>query len=674
MRFRQLLDRLSERQLRLLAQSRIWNPGISEDFNWSAAAVDAQAVAEAASRLTAVAAAVLKEMLLSFPAVPAEEERLLQNVRKNAGLSGAEARYGLRELERSGILFALRKQWGEYLYFMPIECFLLWQAALWPGVKEEMPDYRAKLLNGQPLPYRRTLGKQLLSAFAALAKAELGLTKKGVLAKKTIDKVKQAVELEESVLRSFAWQWTQREHYPLTVAFVLEAASMLGLLRQTDVALSWNYAALSEWLHMDEAARERELLGWCLALLLPQQEAPDAHEVAWAVGLMDGSWRSNRQYRRPASPMRNASLSFAASTPCWLTLFHGFGWLEAVVVKHEDGEEEKLFKWSPVWTTADDCGDGHGRTPSPVVTVQPNGELLADARCPFNIRWELELLAERLSDEQIVVYQLERDTVALALEQGRTKDSITAFLRAASGSDKLPDTVEAMLEAWTARACRFSFMDALLLRCDSVEMACIIDSNPELAALVMAKLGPTDYIVRKSELSKLRLQLKQTGYPPRKEIASEERGQSHYPLFHTGQCLPGCGFPHADDASAACGPFIYSPYSLHHLELAARTEPTGAADLTSAQGIPALWSNQLRAYHHSTRRELLEQALGLETTVELSIKRELHAFVPEKLVQDGQDWSIIGLLRDEKESRLVKLTPDMWDEMRLVLPARDEGI
>jgi hypothetical protein len=87
-----------------------------------------------------------------------------------------------------------------------------------------------------------------------------------------------------------------------------------------------------------------------------------------------------------------------------------------------------------------------------------------------------------------------------------------------------------------------------------------------------------------------------------------------------------------------------------------------------------MWTKQLRTYHHSTRRELIEQALEWQTPVQLRIERELRSFVPEKLEQQESGWAVVGLLRDEPDRQPIRLTPDMWEEMRLVIPGLKDPI
>lgn len=681
MKFSQLAEKLDKQQIESFELATVWKPAVMRGLSWRDAALDPDAVQSAEELLSSYARAFLKEMLRAFAAVPSEEEKLLQTVRKNTAMSGAECRIGLLELKESGIVFSVRKVWGENICFLPAECFALWRQALWPFRPEPLTEKQLEsLMNGQIRPYRRPLGKQLLSGFASLAKSGMELTSKGVLHKKTVARLAQAVDLEEAWLQPFELNWLHKEHYPLKAAFVLEAGTAFGLLRTEQDALKWNEDRLSCWLSRDEAERESELLEWCMGLLLPAGGS-HAHVGAALTALQADIWYSGREIEAwtagelgAASPPNEDCLTPSKPAPCWLGLFCNFGWMEVVDGESMDVRPERFFRWKGMLdkSTGRQLRNRHAEESSRYLSVQPNGELIADAACPFSIRWELELLAELISDERIAVYRMEQETVARALENGRTRHSIRTFLKSASGGEPLPAAFEALMEVWCGRACRTWFAEAVLLRCDNEQMAAVIDNHPGLASMLTAKLGNKDYIVSRAHVSELRRLLQQAGYPPRKGVFAEEEEQGGYP--NAARFIPENGDGDAVPQPERGGPvtsYVYEAFPLQHFELAVQDASSGMP-LLQTDRIPAIWTKQLRAYHHSTRKELIEQALAWQTPVQLRMREELSEFVPEKLEQKDGAWAVVGLLRSTQEKQQIRLTPDMWDEMRLVIPVRGE--
>jgi len=681
MKMKQLLGKLSAERLDHIMQGPLWQKAGQRGLSWGEAAVEDESIREAAAMLSRYAEEVLRAMLRLFAAAPIEGERLLRGLRKNTSLSGAECQLGLSELEEAGILFSVQKVWGESLYFMPIESFAGWQRVLFPYKAEPLPAHeRERLMSGVMRSYCRPLGRQLLCAFSILGRSGLGLTANGTLPKKTIAKLLQATELEEHWLKSFELKWSNSDIYPIQVAFVLEAGSAFGLLTAVDGAMQWNEAKLKAWLKLDEAEREHQLMNWCLTMLLPAAGG-SAHLAAMLTIQQTGEWYSNLSVE--AWLQKNHFVDDIAMDPktnqtssihSWYGLWHNSGWMELVDCKGSDGTS-LFFRWRSAAPLSAERRERVIET-LPVVAVQPNGELIAQPECPFWIRWELELIAERKSDEQVTVYRLEAASISRALEQGRSRASIQSFLEQASGGEQLPSTVNALLEVWTSRACRTLFAEVFLLRCDSEEMASIVENDSNISPLLIQKLGQLDYIVAKSQISVIKALLQKAGYPARKMVQTEaEDDERSYPFL--GIESAGENFVELLPSEAEKIPapsYIYESFPLHHYELSDIGARKKLLAISEVELVPTMWTKQLRAYHHSTRKELIEKALQWQTPVQLRMERELRSFVPEKLEQQGEGWAVVGLLRDDPQRELIRLTPDMWSEMRLVIPGQGSPI
>lgn len=682
MRIKQLLGKLSSERLESFMQASVWHSARNKGLTWEQAAVDHESIQEAAARLTPHASEVIKEFVRHFAAVPIEGEQLIRKLRKCTSLSGAECQLGVAELADAGILFSVQKIWGENLYFLPVECFMGWQKVFFPYKPEQLTSFeRERLMNGAMRPFCRPFSRQLLSAFAVLGLSGLGLTLNGTLPKKTVSKLIQSVDLEERWLKSFELKWSHADAYPLQAAFILEAASALGLLTVEKGSLKWNEAKLHQWLKLENAAREKQLMDWCLALLLPSGIG-NAHMAASMMGLQSGQWHSKSSIdlwfddlHAATAPGKDANGQSVTANSKWCELWHSMGWIDLVDCEHANGNE-LFFRWNSAapWHAREQ--ERTTEHPS-YVTVQPNGEMIVESECPFWIRWELELLAERKSDEQVTVYQLEAAAVSRALEQGRSLASIQSFLREASGAQMLPSTVEVLLDAWTSRACRTSFAEVALLRCDNAEMAAIIESDVKIAPFLKQKLGSLDFIVEQGQISEIRRLLQKAGYPARKSVESEtsrdENAAISFPIINGEQ-----GHHNEQQSIEATKTepsyFIYEAFPLQHFELNNQAGKEKLQSWSQRDRVPSMWIKQLRTYHHSTRRELIEQALQWQTPIQLRMKQELRSFVPEKLELHDEGWAVVGLLRDELQLQTIRLTPDMWEEMRLIIPGQESPI
>lgn len=665
----QLRGKLSGERLSLFLESPIWLGSAERGMSWREAVTDSAEIQAAIERMSSYAKQTISTMLQQFGAEPVPEERLLNALREQTSMAGAECRIGLRQLESAGILFAVRKMWGERLYFIPADCFLPWQQALFPCPLEEKFAIVSPVTDseGAFLGVQEPFGRRLLYVLSALLKSDTSFTAKGVLHKKTIQKLDTALQIQEEKLRAFSMNWAHSEHYSAAAALALSACSAEGLLIKKEGQLITDEKGLRDWLLLSDEEREEQLLKWLLDYLF-RCTGQDSHIAGILLYADKEKWYSVQDAESWCSHLlssdNNQTMTMRRRLERWIGLFHEMGWME--LAEMEEGQERfQVFRWRSF----------AGVTAEEGLIVQPNGEILALPDCGHLVRWELELIAERLTADEPVLYRMTSASIAAALELGRSRDSIERFLKEAGIEDALSSQISAMLKEWTSKACRFSFDQVTLLRCDSVEMAEHALKVTELATLLLQRIGDKDFIVDSQAVGKIRSLLQKSGYPPRKAVGNAvESGSAAYPFIPLNQ------IDKDDNRSEIAVPddysppevgrgWLYEPLSLLHFELIEQDGGTYQVELLPGiERVPAAWWRQLRSYHASTRKELMQQAVTLETAVQLRLHGELKSFVPEQVEGRGNEWSVTGRLIAGDTPERSRLTPDMWDEMKLLLP------
>ncbi|UVI27851.1 helicase-associated domain-containing protein [Paenibacillus spongiae] len=133
---------------------------------------------------------------------------------------------------------------------------------------------------------------------------------------------------------------------------------------------------------------------------------------------------------------------------------------------------------------------------------------------------------------------------------------------------------------------------------------------------------------------------------------------------HTSSSLS----PHAGDGRTL-DPLFSDPTQISHLDQS-NEMPTAESLFQGLNEVPLVWRSQMRVYHPSTRRELLERALNWRIPVNLTVSGSVVRFIPEGLEEGNGEWAVTGRVRPHSgtETEPVKLSPDMWDEMMLVIP------
>ncbi|MNP07768.1 hypothetical protein D3C76_998110 [compost metagenome] len=298
-----------------------------------------------------------------------------------------------------------------------------------------------------------------------------------------------------------------------------------------------------------------------------------------------------------------------------------------------------------------------------MIFVQPDFEILVPPDVSFLFRWELEAFCENVTVDTMSVYRLTRNSVALGAEWGRSPQAILELLQ--KHSSGVPDNVKLALEQWGKEMGRTLMEEKLLLRCIDSQAADIITSLPSLEDIV-ERIGPLHFIVSTDHEPKVRKALEEVKLsPPKRRIEGSD--EPDYPVLETSQALEGItAFSPASNRQG----WIFNGKD-HHFYEQDTTIPDFEALFPGLQDIPAMWIKEMRTYHDSTARKMVEQAIQWRTKIKLSISGETVLCIPEG-IQGGEKWSLRGRLYKDidnhSQGEEVVLTPDDWDELALVLP------
>lgn len=668
-----------------LIESPVWMKARQKGMDWQEAIGSPEALKEAVGLLTPYGLIMLKLLLKHGGLSAMEEEKLIKAGIAEGMLAGLEAKAGVRELQTSGLLIAVAKLWGERLLFVPKDTYPLLVALFLPA--NARPASTGEIDESFQLcgAACRPLGRQLLSALAELARGGTALTGKGSLPKKQSAKLQSVMELTGDALQPFAKPADGAQDYPLPVALLLHTAFSYGLLQRKERVLNWNTEDLQNWLWLDEEERELQLYRWLSAELLADKPAVALAATA-AAEVEPGVWYMVKDAARWAETIyREMEEDFGSGaqgqnhlagqadkpdlTPDlerWLNLLQQCGWLE----RGETGGES-LFRFIRnfgISATKRNVEREAAEVPDYGI-VQTNGELIVFPDCPFTLRWELESAAELVSDDQVAVYRMTEDSIRRAVSSGRTNESLQKLLQRLGGRAGVPQELLQWVYETVRQISRISVQEALLLQCNDVQMADELETAQPLKPFLGERIGPRHFIAAGRDAGPLRTALAAAGFPPLAGTGQGEKQGMVYPelsaLAERDSAKDGLVAMPLQDTGLA---FLLSPIRLSGYRLVRVQRDDPSAILPEASDVPAMWLNQMRAYHHSTRREMMEKALAWQTSVQLRMRDSLLAFVPEKLETAAEGWAVHGRLREDGKSRSIRLTPDMWQEMKLLVP------
>ncbi|CAH0120089.1 hypothetical protein PAE9249_02602 [Paenibacillus sp. CECT 9249] len=605
-------------------------------------------------------------------------------------LSGAQIKVGWMRLRQKGLLYAVKKTWGERLFFIPIDLFPLLQREVAPLRLQPLDENEAGAAN-VVREAKRGLVYELFYTLSFTAKHGLPLTGKGTVHKRNIQKLSSELELSDRDVAPLRLAYAHAEIYSPAFVLVLDMALRLGLLRKESERFQLVFPRLNEWLHLPAERMQAELLRLFVERYTPRE--------GWlqhlAYALCFGELTPGRWYRAEDAaewirlhefgPQSELSREMTAETiwEGWLSVLCALGWIELGRGK----EGDLLFRWicgtrfeadreyeADSLERMGDCAIGAHFRPS--FYVQPDFEIIVPPDVPFAVRWELECCAKRLKSDIAVIYVLAKESFVHAVENGRSPHDIERLLGEWSAAG-IPDNVLIALEQWKSQYGKVHFAETTLLRCEDGEVAAAI-RNSSLLNGMLQPLGETDFIVAKERIEEIRPLLEQIGYTPKRQIAGEG-------------ALPAPSFPRLDSAPAAnrllddgawngagddAGDFasqgiVYTGSSLVYYDLDMEIPDLNEL-FPKLETLPNMWTKQMRSYHASTRKEMMELAVEWQTQVVLQKDGQAMPFLPLRVQSTKEDWSVEGYWYGADDAGKQRLFPSDWEEMKLVVPGTDE--
>ncbi|MBJ9988287.1 helicase-associated domain-containing protein [Paenibacillus sp. S28] len=609
-------------------------------------------------------AELLKRLIVRFAGQPFSDDA--RTTVKSSGRSGAELELSFIRLRRAGLIQAVKKVWGEKLYYIPLESLGLLYRQFFTPEAEVVPDSNVhRISEAKP-----GLALDLLHALAAAAEHGLPLTAKGTVHKKNIQKLLEAVHLKDSDLETLQLQYAHAETYPLVAAVLLDIMMCLGLAVKESQGIVLEEERLGEWLNLSEQEMNRVLL---LAVLDRYGiNSPALQHFRYLLchpSFQPGVWydMTNMLDWMEQEVLLTRSVS-EAGVRAWMTAMAGFGWGDT----GEDGSGRCCFRWAidPAFVLVSGGEDremaGEGR-----FYVQPDFDVIVPPDVPYRIRWKLLACSERVQSERMSIYRLTRSSTARAVENGMSAAEMTQLLDNFSGGG-VPENVRLALEQWGREIGRTRFEEAMLLSCSAEEDGDRIEAHPKLKGHLQ-RIGPKHFLVNSGAVPEVRKILDSSGLSPLKAIAEPGRTVSTYPLIHdptpdlTGQRIDVENF--RQTGLSAAGGLVYSGRNIQYFE--PDSDIPKPESLFPGYGqVPKMWTQDFRNYHGTTAQHIMEQALEWQTKVLISRGGSRLEFIPRGI--RSHPWAVEGTLFDPERDGYedgALLSQGDWEQIRLIVPS-----
>lgn len=630
---------------------------------------------------------LLLRLVRRYAGLPFGAEEAETRLLREGEWTGAEIRVALARLRRDGILFAVRKAWGERLLYLPSDTVALWQLALRAPKEDATTDGEAvgnapaRPMTGLPeeglfaeadeaevefnspdssdasdSSIRLPFSLELLRFWADIRSGGFPLTAKGAPNRSRVAKLAEAMSLRADEVEA-ANVWPQADPaVPANAALALDLGLCLGWLIREPGRLAAADQAPEDWTGLNLAAAEAKLLDIAAARYAGQEAA--LHWAAVALrGMQPYEWFPAGEALRQWDGEPEPDDRERESLDRWTRLLAALGWMER---RTSQGVMFLRWRMDPAYSQVP------SQPPDAAIYVQPDLEVIVPPEASFGDRWLLELIAERVSLDVVSTYRVTRSSCVRAGEAGYTRASVSGWLEDASGAP-LPEPAARALEDWFGRIGRLSIADAKLLRAESAELADLIARDGRSSVWLLERLGERAFLVKPEGERELAKRLNDLGYPlaEQREQASAENSASK---------RRSAAKPAADGAAEASSAIADSGW-MRLRKLLAIYEPDHSIPereelFPGMESIPSVWLQQPRSYHPSTRRELIERALAWRTGLRVKCGDRWLDFIPEALTANEGGWEVEGRIRSSLpgESAQVVWRAERLGELMIELP------
>ncbi|OXM85876.1 helicase-associated domain-containing protein [Paenibacillus rigui] len=606
-----------------------------------------------------------------------------------SGMSGADAKVGFLQLVKKGLIFPFRKSWGEHVYVMSLDGLGLWQRVLFPlpGMGEEpllLSDEGSLHIqltesNGPGLAH------DLFQALVFIAQNDVKWTKNGTINKRQLQKLSELLTLPDPWLEGAGMKYAYVDIYSPKIAFLMELLTRLELLEGHSDGLLLHPLNLERWLSLSEKEQNDTLYA-----IWKQAAFPGAVWLQHAVSLLERSeeggwirstrildWLSQQGLRHGGEGSRESMSPFPLEDAeallqlerQWIYPLIAFGWME----KGTDSHGVPLYRWikHPI-KPAGPVGGGAGISSSEEgedqerFYVQPDFELLVPPEVGFAVRWELSVLADLHKSDQVSLYKLSKESLQRAMEHGRRAEEVINFLERYSLYG-VPENIKLTIAQWAKPFGKVGLAQVVLLRCLDEAAADAVRKLPGSGEWLLEPVGQLAWIVKPDQVKKISEALTKAGWMPGKiaqldGATGPSRGTELLKPDFDKRALSSADPTHNWLFNKG---FIYSRHGLGYFEMEPRL-PEIRDLYPDLNGIPTGWVRDYRAYHVSTRREMVEKAMEWRAGLQVRYNGQDHLIAPRKLQETRGTWSMTGL--EQTEQQEVCWFPEEWQEMKMILP------
>ncbi|URN93260.1 MAG: hypothetical protein NAG76_15665 [Candidatus Pristimantibacillus lignocellulolyticus] len=550
----------------------------SQEWTWEQAIVEPEIIRSLRAKFNEYEELVLQWLLQSKGNAITEQEELINALKVQLHISGQQALFSLLTLAELGVIQCRKHPWRGHIWQMTFPIFHNWRLIMKQERQYWQQSRNVNFANyavdqGNTIP----LGKTLMYLLIAMSKLDLKYTKKGELSKLTREKlIAYSASIDNEFIRDKLSNLSNPT-YGANLQFLLELAYALQLVEETEVGLKLIMEHINEWLLLHEWQREALHMQWMCEFFLVQPyfesvAATISELIACDAGIWYEFYTSSTQLQM------------------FLSMWRASGWIMSLSEVNSE-HSNRMYVQRQVFAL-------HSQSQ---LAIQDNGEIIVMPGTSYRQLWFLEQIAERMNEQEIIIYKLTLQRLIQAIESGYTLDEIEQWLVQSCDHD-LPQIVFHLL-----RAARTTYEES--------NQQANISSNTLHSLLVMkVELRDAIHFLRPIE---------QWG----KWLATTNQVLAEPLLEHEERC-----------------------------ELLYRQE---------YGSITTSWMTECRQYHYSTSKKIVQCAIDQQLSLQIKKAGRLLYFHPNRMFEVDDSWVVEGVFDRQQNDELQLEQLNDWQGIKL---------
>lgn len=528
-------------------------------------------------------------------------------------ISPLSFRFGLIGLRRKGMVYTVRRQWGEVAYFMPKDV----QNSFYDVVLAEqgllIPETVASTeteIEIQRAPYPVCIDLfLLLECFRDQKRMEIPITRRRTIHKRYIRTWQDMLLDRGQVLELINLPVIFKDTYSQHMALLLDYLTRRHIIRWYRDVVQLDQEQANRWVSLTRQEMLADFLSYWWTYYTPSTPWLKRYQEdmrAWFTNklrVMDAEWvymlsfveRWEEQYDLP----RIQELQDKIQAEILLPL-QALGILE--IGQIQENEHVWRFKQESEMDVA--------------VWLQPNMELFVPELVSFQRLWKLTQLFQLKHWDAMLVMSLSREKAMRYIDrEGSIQGWLDWFEKAVC--TPIPEDFKAQIKDWTKSQQKVKVSDQTVLEIVDDELAKVFLHWPEVESLQINALTANVFVLSQSHKDQLVTIFQKRGLFVHTAVDPEENDQPAKDLPQ-----PMLRFSVKEDPSFK----IESVFP----------EATEAVPIWTE--LPDMWKKQFVAYHEQTKRELIKTAVehGLHVKAELKQGDVVYMPITACMVEHGE--------------------------------------